>query len=235
MENAKFKNVLVDLDHTLCSTEHGVTVALEHFANQYAVKNLSHLKKHFSELNTKLFEKYLHKQFSINEFRIRRYEQLLNLPGILRTNCNSLEEEANAFTDMMNKNCILFEDTIDFLKYLQSKRVKVALLTNGPADGQRTKLESLGISNFFDAIYISGETGFEKPNAIAFTNALNSLQADHRHSVMLGDSMECDIIPAVRLGMRAILLDRADNFSNTDPLITTVRSLKTLQTEDFIG
>ena len=120
------------------------------------------------------------------------------------------------------------------LEHLQSRRMKLALLTNGPADGQRTKIESLRIARFFDQIFISGETGYEKPNPAAFTNALNVLQGTPENTVMIGDSLEYDILPAVDLGIQAIHLDRSEQAFPTHPEFRTVPSLKTLLKDEFI-
>tara|TARA_R110002124_G_scaffold64587_3_gene176290 strand:- start:3231 stop:3713 length:483 start_codon:yes stop_codon:yes gene_type:complete len=159
---------------------------------------------------------------------------LLKLPGIKSTSQQSLAAEAAGFAEIMNRNCVLYEDSLDFLEYLQSKRMKLALLTNGPADGQRTKIEVLKIGHFFDQIFISGETGYEKPSPAAFTNALNVLQGTPENTVMIGDSLELDIHPAVNLGIQAIHLDRSEQESNPDPQFQTVASLKTLQSHNLI-
>ncbi|QDV51834.1 Putative HAD-hydrolase YfnB [Gimesia fumaroli] len=229
----KLKTVLIDLDHTLCSTEQGVEAALEHFAALYHLTNRNQLKKQFGIINNNLFQQHLTGHYSIDEFRLKRYEQLLDQNDIPRDSRLSLSTEAATFTDLMNRKCVLFNDALDFLKHLKTKPVKIGLLTNGPADGQRTKLESLGISDFFDEIFISGETGYSKPDEIAFTHAMNVLEGRLSHSVMMGDSLEYDIAPAVSLGMQAIWLNRSGKQPIPDPSITTVDSLKWIQAEDF--
>lgn len=234
MSITTIKCVLIDLDHTLCSTAEGAAAALTAFADQYGLSDLDELKAQFREINESLFARYLNRHVSITEFRLRRYEQLLKLPGITSTNLQSLASEAAGFTEIMNRNCVLYEDSLDFLEYLRSKRMKLALLTNGPADGQRTKIEALGIGHFFDQIFISGETGYEKPSPAAFTNALNVLQGTPENSVMIGDSLELDILPAVNLGIHAIHLDRLEQEFNPDPQFQTVPSLKTLLKDEFI-
>lgn len=234
MSITTIKSVLIDLDHTLCSTAEGAAAALTAFADQYGLTDLDELKAQFRVINESLFVRYLNQHVSITEFRLRRYEQLLKIPGITSTSQQSLTTEAAGFTDIMNRNCVLYEDSLDFLEYLRSKHMKLALLTNGPADGQRTKIESLGIARFFDQIFISGETGYEKPNPAAFTHALNSLQGTPENSVMIGDSLEYDITPAVDLGIGAILLNRSEKALHPDPQFRIVHSLKTLQSEDLI-
>ena len=234
MSITTIKCVLIDLDHTLCSTAEGAAAALSVFADRYGLTDLEEIKAQFREINESLFLRYLNRHVSITEFRLRRYEQLLKLPGIKSTSQQSLAAEAAGFAEIMNRNCVLYEDSLDFLEYLQSKRMKLALLTNGPADGQRTKIEVLKIGHFFDQIFISGETGYEKPSPAAFTKALNVLQGTPENTVMIGDSLELDIHPAVNLGIQAIHLDRSEQESNPDPQFQTVASLKTLQSHNLI-
>lgn len=52
----------------------------------------------------------------------------------------------------------LFDDTMELLERLYG-RVKLAVITNGPSDTQRDKLEVTGIARYFDVVLASGDLG----------------------------------------------------------------------------
>jgi len=55
-----------------------------------------------------------------------------------------------------------------------------------------------------DAIVLSLETGFRKPEPANFLRVLEELGVEPHEAVMVGDTYEHDILPALRLGMRAV-------------------------------
>lgn len=64
----------------------------------------------------------------------------------------------------------------------------LGLLTNGPPDVQRAKLEGAGLAGCFGAVVISGEIGVGKPDPAAFTEVLGRLGVPAASAVMVGDN-----------------------------------------------
>ena len=85
-----------------------------------------------------------------------------------------------------------------------SERHRTGLLTNGPSDIQRLKLEQAGLDETFDAVVISGELGTGKPEIGVFLGLLDRLGATPEASVMVGDSWERDVLGALGAGMSAV-------------------------------
>ncbi len=79
-----------------------------------------------------------------------------------------------------------------------------ALVTNGPPDIQRLKLEQTGLAGQFSAVVISGELGSGKPDRAIFLHALNALGAEPRDAVMVGDNWDRDIEGALSAGLSAV-------------------------------
>lgn len=55
-----------------------------------------------------------------------------------------------------------------------------------------------------DAIVLSCRTGHRKPEPANFEQVLSELAVEPREAVMVGDTYEHDILPAIRLGMRTV-------------------------------
>lgn len=80
-------------------------------------------------------------------------------------------------------------------------RYRLGLLTNGPADIQRLKLDQTGLADLFGAVVISGEVGVGKPSAEAFRLALGALDVVPEEAVMVGNSWGRDIRGALGAGL----------------------------------
>jgi HAD superfamily hydrolase (TIGR01549 family) len=80
----------------------------------------------------------------------------------------------------------------------------VALVTNGPPDIQRLKLEQTGLAEHFSVVVISGELGIGKPDPRVFLQTVESLGVKPHQAVMVGDSWERDIEGALSAGLGAI-------------------------------
>lgn len=77
----------------------------------------------------------------------------------------------------------------------------LALLTNGPADIQRHKLDQTGLASAFTSVVVSGELGQGKPSAASFSAVVEGMGADPGRTLMVGDSWERDVLGALDAGM----------------------------------
>jgi putative hydrolase of the HAD superfamily len=108
-------------------------------------------------------------------------------------------------------------------------RHRLGLLTNGPADIQRWKLQRIGLADCFDQVVISGETGIGKPDPRAFLLVTERLGVEASDAIMVGDSWERDVVGASRAGMPALWLSRGSVPPEELPGVTPVPDLRHVQ------
>jgi putative hydrolase of the HAD superfamily len=110
----------------------------------------------------------------------------------------------------------LFADalaTIEFLRWGETLagdrfRRPIGLVTNGPAETQRRKIDLLGLSEVVDFAVVSGEFGVEKPDPRIFAEALRLGEESAEETVFVGDSAEYDIAGARAAGIRSVWVNR---------------------------
>jgi HAD superfamily hydrolase (TIGR01509 family) len=90
----------------------------------------------------------------------------------------------------------------------------------------RFLVEGIKELSHFD-IFTEREIQFKKPDKQAFTEVLKKMKAIPGEVVMVGDSLEKDIMPAMSLGITGILIDREGKVS--DNSIIKISSLKELK------
>jgi len=94
------------------------------------------------------------------------------------------------------------------LEALQSRRVRCGLITDGRVDGQRAKLDALGLTAFFDRVIINGTRERFKPDCRSFRQMERDLEAVGRRCWYVADNPRKDFIGPSRLGWRSIRLRR---------------------------
>ena len=112
----------------------------------------------------------------------------------------------------------LFDGAWDLLVGLKG-RYQLGLLTNGPTDMQREKIDALKIGTLFDAIVISGEVGIYKPDARIFRHLLEQLGVPPHQALYVGDSYAMDVVGAKEAGMCMAWIRRGQstNSGNVPP------------------
>jgi putative hydrolase of the HAD superfamily len=123
---------------------------------------------------------------------------------------------------------VVVDGTLEALDRLRAAGLRLALVSNADP-GFRRKLESLGLAERFEQLFISMELGVEKPDPAIFEQALQALNADPACAVHIGDLYEVDVRGARAAGLAAVLVDRADLYTERDvPRIASLADLPAL-------
>jgi len=89
-------------------------------------------------------------------------------------------------------------------------------------------VESLGLQRFAE-IFTPRETKTLKPDPKAFLVVLNKLKVKPEEVLMVGDEVERDLIPAQKLGMKTVLVDREDKVKDYSGIkINSLREIKNI-------
>ncbi len=96
------------------------------------------------------------------------------------------------------------EDLLRAIRRLGKRCVIVSNVTVRDAELYGHDFRGLGWDRYIDACVTSIEAGCRKPAAGIFDAALAAAACSRQACVMIGDSEENDIVPAKRVGMRAI-------------------------------
>lgn len=96
---------------------------------------------------------------------------------------------------------------LDVLDALIARGLRIGVVTNGPVEGQRRKLERLAVRERIHHVVISEAAGCEKPDPRIFALAAEGVGADAGDCWFVGDHPEKDVLGAARCGMRAVWID----------------------------
>ena len=83
------------------------------------------------------------------------------------------------------------------------KRYKIGIIAN-QVPGSSERLEKLGLLKHIDMVVASAEEGISKPDLRIFQIALDRADCEAEATVMVGDRIDNDILPANNLGMMTV-------------------------------
>jgi putative hydrolase of the HAD superfamily len=86
--------------------------------------------------------------------------------------------------------------------------LRLGVITNGDGEQQRAKLAALGLDGRFEAVIISGDAGFAKPDARIFRLAATAIGVPPGRCLFVGDSRAGDAAGARAAGMLGVWLNR---------------------------
>jgi len=130
-------------------------------------------------------------------------------------------------TEAIKKLAEFLEKNISFELYDDVKEIfdlpfKKAILSANA----KFIVESLGLQTFAK-IFAPKETKFLKPDPRAFLTPLEKLKVKPEENSMVGNELERDLVPAKKLGMKVILIDRENKIKNSS--VKKISSLKELK------
>ncbi len=125
-----------------------------------------------------------------------------------------IEDEALAvalsatYADKRNEFLELFPEALEVLGTFSSL-FRMGLITNGPADVQRSEIEKLGIGHFFEHVYIEGEMGRGKPLPAVFEQIANEVECKPEEILFIGNSYFHDVRPGIEAGWHTAWIRKA--------------------------
>ena len=136
---------------------------------------------------------------SIDSVRIGRFRIFLNMLGIEE---EFAEEMALKYIESYSQIKAEVHEAKTILETL-AKNYNLGIVSNGLADAQNQKLESIGVKNLFDCVIISDEAGIQKPDPQIFWMANKQMDLQPGECLYTGNSYNIDILGAMSAGMKA--------------------------------
>jgi HAD superfamily hydrolase (TIGR01549 family) len=169
------------------------------------VKFILRLKMPFSEFIVKFEEAFMTKRF-------RNLTEAFN-NVIKEFDVNPPDWVRDKLVGMWNKNTLLskpFPETLDTLKALREKGIKVGLISNTDQFSVDQVMDKFELRGLFDAMALSYEEGKLKTDPAFYEKLMKRLGVRKEDCIVVGDSIESDMKGADAAGIRAYLIDRKD-------------------------
>ncbi len=227
----KYRHLFFDLDHTLWDFEANARATLQELFHTFSlrekgVNDFDLFYKNYLAHNELLWERYRNGTIRQEELRIKR--MWLSLLDFKIADEPLAREMSIRFLDLLPTRMILFPYALEILDYLAAKKYSLHLITNGFEKTQHSKLKFSGLDRYFKEVITSEGSNSLKPNKEIFEYAFEKTGARPQESIMLGDSIEVDIIGAMNAGIDQVFINHHRITTDIKPTYI-VNSLKELE------
>ncbi|MDB5031146.1 YjjG family noncanonical pyrimidine nucleotidase [Mucilaginibacter sp.] len=231
MNTPKYTHIFFDLDHTIWDFDKNAEEALLelyvlHRLHDIGLTSADAFIETYTQNNHRLWREYHVGNITKETLRAARFKQTFLDLGV------HPDAIPNGFEDAYVKLCPtktnLFPNAHETLAYLQSKYT-LHLISNGFKESQDIKIGNTGIGKYFTHVIISEIVGANKPDKAIFEYAINLAGVTREECLMIGDSLEADVLGALNFGMDAIYFNPF-NAPKPDEVPVQIMNLKELIT-----
>jgi len=104
---------------------------------------------------------------------------------------------------------VLFDDVVPALDALHGAGYGLGVIANQPTQ-VRSALDRDGLVPYFQVWGVSEDLGLQKPDPALFVHAVRTAGVRPSETVMVGDRLDYDILPAKEAGMRTVWVVRGE-------------------------
>ncbi|MCP1166484.1 MULTISPECIES: YjjG family noncanonical pyrimidine nucleotidase [Bacillus] len=185
----KYKTLLFDVDDTLLDFQKAEKVALRMLFEERGIPLTREVEAQYKKINKSLWEAFEEGELNRDEVVNTRFSILLKeygeeVDGILfENNYRSYLEEGNQ----------LMQGAFELISQIQSE-YDLYIVTNGISNTQDKRLRNAGLHPLFQDIFVSEDTGFQKPMKEYFEYVFERIpNFVPEEGLIIGDSLSADI------------------------------------------
>ena len=196
-------DIFFDLDHTLWDFERNSAITYEQIFNEQEVGvELPDFLEVYVPLNLHFWK--LYREGRIGKERLR-YERLKTVFDQLNYAISDAQILllADEYIRHLSSKTHLIPYSIEVLEYLKGK-YRLHIITNGFREVQHRKLHNSRLTPYFIEVIDSERAGVKKPDPKIFELALEVAEVSAERALMIGDSLEADIIGSRKAGLQAL-------------------------------
>ena len=183
---------LIDADMTLFDFQKAEAVALRTACGRFGIEVGEAERQLYHRINDALWKQLERGEVTQARLRVQRFEQFAQALGL------DVPPDAlnRAYARELGEGCYLFPQALSLLQGLH-RRCTVCILTNGITEVQTRRFQLSGLRPYVDALVISQQEGFSKPDPRIVERALQRVGcADKSQAVIVGDSLTSDMLAA---------------------------------------
>jgi putative hydrolase of the HAD superfamily len=204
-----YRHLFFDLDHTLWDFEKNSEETLYYLYDHFKLGELGNFSrdsfyKKYSFVNQRMWDQYHKGKITQQQLRENRFTK--SLTGLGMSEADIPAGLSKAFTDICPTKTAVFPFTHEVLDYLQQKYT-LHIITNGFKDVQYIKMKSAGLDSYFSEVVTSECINCTKPDKRIFQHALERAGVTAQDSLMIGDSLDADILGAMNAGIDQVLFN----------------------------
>lgn len=208
----KYKFLLFDLDDTLLDFSAAEDFALHRLFEEEGLILTKEIEETYRQINSSLWRKFEEGAITRDEVTSTRFAKLFSLYG--------KQVDGKLFDDKYRNHlaeCKVFIDGAWELINDFATKYQLYIVTNGVSATQYKRLDITGLAPLFHKVFVSEDTGFQKPMLGFFDYVFDRIpNFKKEEALIIGDSFSADIIGGINAGIDTCWLNRFHKVNETD-------------------
>ena len=206
------KTVLLDLDDTILDFHKAEFEALKKTLTRFSVEPTEQVTSRYSEINRAQWEALERGELTREQVKYRRFALLFEE---LKIDVDA-EEVRKYYEKMLGIGHFFLPHAEQMLDELKGS-YRLFIVSNGTTAVQQGRIESAHLAPLFEAIFLSEEVGYVKPQKEFFDVCFAQIKDfDPSFAIIVGDSLTSDIQGGINAGIRTCWFDLRGKGNHTD-------------------
>ena len=189
--------ILFDADNTLLDFDRSEHQALKRALEERGIPFTNQYHKTYQKINKAHWLAFEEGQINKKDLRLLRFQRFFEVIG------HKAEEKsfAASYLHYLSQGSFLIEGAMAQVQHLAGQ-YQLALVTNGLREVQRPRIAQSGLEPHFQAIIVSDEIGYSKPNPSFFEYTFDQIgQPPKEQVIIIGDNLNADIRGGAKFGI----------------------------------
>ena len=192
------KTILFDIDDTLLDFKKGQKNALRKMFNDQGIEMTSDVFETYQARNHELWQQFERGEIEKERVLSERFTYIFEECGLVRDG----KEMDELFRGYLKEEAILLPHAYETVSAL-SEQYDLYIVTNGVSVTQYSRLDKSGLRPYFKDVFVSEDTGYQKPMPEFFDYAFERIAgANTDETIIIGDSLSADIVGGNRYGIK---------------------------------
>ncbi len=206
MKTDKYTTLLLDVDGTLLdfneAERRGICAVMEHFGLTPTSEKIAD----YHQVNSDWWKAFERGDVKREDIFANRFHDFFQKYGL---DVASSDAEP-MYRGYLNSCAVLIKDALEICAWLK-ERYDLYVVTNGISHTQYTRLKDSGLDQYFTDIFVSEDTGSQKPHKEYFDYCFARIpEKDPSRMLIIGDSLSSDIKGGKNAGIDTCWLTDSD-------------------------
>ncbi|MBQ6826057.1 MAG: YjjG family noncanonical pyrimidine nucleotidase [Clostridia bacterium] len=193
-----YTSLFLDLDNTLLDFQKSEAYAIKKVLISHNLPHSEQDIKTYSAINLSYWKRYERGEIPKSAIFEGRFATLLDYFGTT----GDIKSISKQYFEELSEGYFKIDFAEDILCYLKSRGYKLYATTNGIAQTQFKRIKYSKIEPYFDDVFVSENTGHQKPKKEYFEYVINHIEEkDRAKMLIIGDSQSSDILGGLNAGI----------------------------------
>ena len=199
------RNLLFDLDQTLLNFHASEHIALGLVLVSHGLNYSEDVYTYFKSYNKSLWLQLEKGIITRQELFRLRFTDIIRRCGGDPDVTDPMKVNSE-FIETMSRNGVLMEGALEFIKRVKENipDCRIWIASNGATINAKGRIESTGLDEYIDGLYISESMGVGKPSPGFFDYIFDDIGETRESAIMIGDSLTSDMLGAKNAGITSV-------------------------------